>query len=80
LAGAIATGISGADNRTMWSIAHAYADDGEIGSIVHACLEHLISAGPQEFMRNQGWVLTALSNAFHRLWNRPRIELTKAMQ
>jgi ADP-ribosyl-[dinitrogen reductase] hydrolase len=27
-----------------------------------------VEAGPEEFMRNQGWILTALGNAFHRLW------------
>jgi ADP-ribosyl-[dinitrogen reductase] hydrolase len=67
-AAAIAVGVGGADNRTMWSIAHAHAGDDEGGSIIRACLEHSIDAGPQEFMRNQGWVLTALGNAFHRLW------------
>ena len=67
-AAAIAAGIGGADNRTMWSVAHAHAGDDEGGSIVRTCLEHSIYGGPVEFMRNQGWVLTALGNAFHRLW------------
>jgi ADP-ribosylglycohydrolase/fructose-1,6-bisphosphatase/inositol monophosphatase family enzyme len=72
---AIAAGIGGADNRTMWSIAHAYAGDDGGGSIVRKCLEHSISAGPEEFMRNQGWVLTALGNAFHRLWVGQSLEM-----
>jgi ADP-ribosyl-[dinitrogen reductase] hydrolase len=55
---AIAAGVAGADNRTMWSIAHAHAGDDDGGSIVRTGLEHSIDAGPQEFMRNQGWVLS----------------------
>lgn len=68
-ASAIAAGVGGADNRTMWSIAHAHAGEDASGRTVRDCLERAIEARPDDFLSNQGWVLTALQNAFHWLWS-----------
>jgi len=67
-AAAVAAGVGGADNRTMWSIAHAFAGEDAGGAQVRACLERALVSGPDDFLKNQGWVITALGNAFHRLW------------
>ena len=56
------------EGETMWSLAHAHADDGAGAAEVRACLETSREAGPTEFQRQMGWVLTALGNAVHRLW------------
>jgi len=67
-AAAVAAGVGGADNRSMWSIAHAFAGDDAGGAQVRVCLERSLAFGPDDFLKNQGWVMTALGNAFHRLW------------
>ena len=66
-AAAIAAGIAGADNRGMWAAAHAHVGTGDGAEAVRECLEaaqYSIQTRPS----CAGWVLTALSNAFHRLW------------
>ena len=67
-AAAIAAGVGGSDNRTMWSIAHAHAGHGKAADLVRACLIASMTGLPASFEHNSGWVLTALHNAFHRLW------------
>jgi len=66
-AAAIAAGIAGADHRTMWAVAHAQAGDGVGGEAVRGCLLEALQAAPSDLVRQQGWVLIALGNAFHRL-------------
>lgn len=70
-AAAIAAGVAGADAAEMWSVAHASAGIGaqdEAAGVIRACLEAAREAPPADFVNRQGWVLTALGNAFHRLW------------
>jgi ADP-ribosyl-[dinitrogen reductase] hydrolase len=67
-AAAVAAGVGGADNRSMWSIAHSFAGDDPGGAQVRACLDRSLASGPDDFMKSQGWVMIALWNAFHRLW------------
>jgi ADP-ribosyl-[dinitrogen reductase] hydrolase len=69
-AAAIAAGIDGADNRTMWSVAYAHADNPD----VRACLERSLHERTIDFMTYQGWVLVALENAFRRLWGHEPLE------
>ncbi|MEQ9244445.1 MAG: ADP-ribosylglycohydrolase family protein, partial [Nitratireductor sp.] len=66
-AAAIAGGIAGADRLTMWSLAHAHAGQGDGAAAVRKCLETALETGPAEFHTQMGWVMIALSNAFHRL-------------
>lgn len=68
-AAAIAAGIAGADHRTMWSLAYAEAGDDAGGEAVRACLRASLESAPADLMHEQGWVLLALGNAFHRLWS-----------
>lgn len=67
-AAAIAAGIAGADHRTMWSVAHAHSGDDAGSEAIRACLQDAVQAAPSDLVRQQGWVLLALGNAFHRLW------------
>lgn len=67
-AAAIAAGVAGADPHAMWSVAHAHAGAGAAATEVRQCLIEARDAPPPDFTRNQGWVLTAFGNAFHRLW------------
>ncbi len=67
-AAAVAAGVGGADPQAMWSAAHAYAGDGAAGTEIRQCLIEARDAPPHDFTRNQGWVLIAFGNAFHRLW------------
>lgn len=67
-AAAVAVGVGGANCAAMWSAAHAHAGDDAAGAEVRTCLSEARDAPPANFMRNQGWVLTAFGNAFHRLW------------
>lgn len=67
-AAAIAAGIAGADHRAMWAIGFAHAGEDDGAAVVRACLERSLTEGPADFSHNQGWVLTALGNAFHRLY------------
>jgi ADP-ribosylglycohydrolase/fructose-1,6-bisphosphatase/inositol monophosphatase family enzyme len=64
---AIATGVAGADAETMWALAHAHAGEGPGADAVRARLEAARDRGPDSFETNQGWVLTALHNAFRWL-------------
>ncbi|MCE6968056.1 inositol monophosphatase family protein [Cereibacter sphaeroides] len=67
-AAAIAAGVAGADPAAMWSEAHAHAGDDVAAEEIRQCLIEAREAPPPDFTRNQGWVLTAFGNAFHRLW------------
>lgn len=67
-AAAIAAGVAGADQHAMWSVAHAYAGEDAGGAEIRQCLIEAREAPPPDFTRQQGWVLTAFGNAFHRLW------------
>lgn len=67
-AAAVAAGVGGADPQAMWSVAHGHAGDGAAGTEIRQCLIEARDAPPHDFTRNQGWVLTAFGNAFHRLW------------
>lgn len=69
LSAAIAAGVGGADCRTMWSVAYAHAGDDAAGDETRSCLIEARDTSPPSFTRNQGWVLTAFGNAFHRLWS-----------
>lgn len=66
---AIAVGVGGGDRQAMlaaayeWSIVH----DGPEAMPVRAALRAAETSAPSDFMRNQGWVLTALQNAFYHL-------------
>ena len=73
-AAAIAAGVDGAERRAMWEAAHTNAGDDAGAATVRACLESAIQKGPSQFMHNQGWVLTALANAFHRLYSGQTLE------
>ncbi|MDG1279964.1 MAG: inositol monophosphatase family protein [Pseudorhodobacter sp.] len=67
-AAAIAVGVAGANQSVMWAEAYAHAGNDAGGAkICHALLTARDSL-PPDFTRNQGWVLTAFGNAFHRLW------------
>lgn len=66
-AAAIAAGIAGADHRTMWSVAYAQVGDDAGGEAVRRCLLAAMQAAPADLVHQQGWVLLALGNAFHRL-------------
>jgi len=65
---AVAVGVSGADRRTMWSVAHALAGEDAAGGEIRQTLIEAQGSLPPSFTKNQGWVLTAFGNAFHRLW------------
>lgn len=67
-AAAIAAGVGGADPHAMWAVAHAHAGEGAGATEVRQCLIEAREAPPPDFTRQQGWVLTAFGNAFHRLW------------
>jgi len=73
-AAAIAAGVGGSERHAMWEAAHANAGDEAGAATVRACLESATDKGPSEFMHNQGWVLTALANAFHRLYSGQTLE------
>lgn len=67
-AAAIAAGVTGANNAAMWAEAHAHAGDDAGGAEIRQALVEAREGLPPDFTRNQGWVLTAFGNAFHRLW------------
>ncbi len=73
-AAAIAAGLSGANDRTIWAVAHAHAGDDEGGRVVRDWLERATSAGPDDFQTKIGWVRIAFLNAFHRLWIQQPLE------
>ncbi|PYF06934.1 ADP-ribosylglycohydrolase [Rhodobacter viridis] len=66
---AIAVGVAGGDRRAMVEAAMEWADvlGDPAGEVVRQCLRAAAEAPPADFMRQQGWVLIALQNAFHRL-------------
>ena len=67
-AAAIAAGVSGANQPAMWAEAHAHAGEDAGGAEIRQALVEAREGLPPDFTRNQGWVLTAFGNAFHRLW------------
>ncbi|MBI3987469.1 MAG: ADP-ribosylglycohydrolase family protein [Lentisphaerae bacterium] len=64
LAHAVASG-SGAQD--VWSYGFQWARGAGLHPDVVDALEKSGTAGPADFLSNQGWVLVALRNAFHRL-------------
>ena len=67
-AAAIAAGVAGANAATMWSVAHAQAGTDAGSAEIRQALLEARDAPPPDFLRHQGWVMTAFGNAFHRLW------------
>lgn len=65
---AIAAGVAGADASSMWSAAYAHAGSDAGGAEIRQALLEAREGLPPDFTRNQGWVLIAFGNAFHRLW------------
>lgn len=66
---AIAVGVAGGNREAMFMAAYDFAivHDGLDAQPVRDVLRAAATAAPAEFMRNQGWVLIALQNAFHHL-------------
>ncbi len=66
---AIAVGVAGGNRQAMfdaaWAMGNMVPDAG--AKVIRHCLRAAIDAGPADFMAQQGWVLIALQNAFHRL-------------
>jgi ADP-ribosylglycohydrolase len=74
-AAAIAAGIGGADPATMLSVAVAQAGSGEAAAKVRITILKSMDGLPQRFDgTDQGHVLIALANAFHRLYQRQDLE------
>ncbi len=79
-AAAIAAGLEGADPAGMWKVAHETAGGGthydawDDGGVVRDCLAQAREEGLRDVTRQQGWVLIALQNAFHRLLARQSLE------
>ncbi|WP_375572072.1 ADP-ribosylglycohydrolase family protein [Seohaeicola saemankumensis] len=67
-AAAIAAGVAGANSHAMWAEAYAYAGEDAGGAEIRQALLEAREGLPPNFTRNQGWVLIAFGNAFHRLW------------
>lgn len=67
-AAAIAAGVAGANAATMWSVAHAQAGTDAGSAEIRQALLEARDAPPPDFLRHQGWVMSAFGNAFHRLW------------
>lgn len=67
-AAAIAAGVAGANQRAMWAEAYANAGDGAGATEIRRTLLEARHSLPANFTRQQGWVLIAFGNAFHRLW------------
>ncbi|AWU98098.1 inositol monophosphatase family protein [Azospirillum ramasamyi] len=66
-AAAIAVGVAGGSRAEMTDAALAHAGQGPGATAVGDCISHAADAPPQDFQTQQGWVLIALRNAFHRL-------------
>lgn len=67
-AAAVSAGVAGANASSMWCEAYAHAGEDAGGSEIRHALIEARDGLPPDFTRNQGWVLTAFGNAFHRLW------------
>lgn len=67
-AAAIAAGVAGANQRAMWAEAYANAGDDTGAAEIRRTLLEARHSLPASFTRQQGWVLIAFRNAFHRLW------------
>ncbi|MEI6799546.1 MAG: ADP-ribosylglycohydrolase family protein, partial [Pseudomonadota bacterium] len=67
-AAAIAVGVAGANQPAMWAEAYGNAGEDAGGAEIRQALLEAREGLPPDFTRNQGWVLTAFGNAFHRLW------------
>lgn len=67
-AAAIAAGVAGANTHAMWAEAYAHAGEDAGGTEIRQALLEAREGLPPDFTRNQGWVLIAFGNAFHRLW------------
>lgn len=66
---AIAVGVAGGDRQAMFEAAYDWAivHDGPEALPVRGVLRAAETNPPADFMRNQGWVLIALQNAFYHL-------------
>jgi ADP-ribosyl-[dinitrogen reductase] hydrolase len=74
-AAAIAAGIGGADPSTMLSVAVAQAGSGDAAARVRITILQSMDELPPRFDgSDQGHVLLALANAFHRLFQRQEFE------
>jgi ADP-ribosylglycohydrolase len=74
-AAAIAAGIGGVDPATMLSVAVAQAGNGDAAAKVRITILRAMDELPPRFDGpDQGHVLIALSNAFHRLYQRQDLE------
>lgn len=67
-AAAIAAGVAGANRRAMWAEAYASAGNDAGAAEIRRTLLEARHSLPANFTRQQGWVLIAFGNAFHRLW------------
>jgi ADP-ribosylglycohydrolase/fructose-1,6-bisphosphatase/inositol monophosphatase family enzyme len=74
-AAAIAAGIGGADPATMLSVAVAQAGSGDAAAKVRITILQSMDVLPPRFDgSDQGHVVIALANAFHRLYQRQDLE------
>jgi len=64
---AIATGIGGGDREAMLAAAEAAMPEPEAAAVRDRLALAMGGQGPQEFIRNAGWVLVAFQNAFWHL-------------
>jgi ADP-ribosylglycohydrolase len=71
---AIATAISGGDREAMLAAAHAAVPEPEVSVIRRKLDLAKRGEGPDDFMHQQGWVLTAFQNAFRHLASGTPIE------
>jgi ADP-ribosyl-[dinitrogen reductase] hydrolase len=71
---AIATGIGGADREAMLAAAYAAVPEPEAGVVRDRLDLAKRGEGPDDFMYQQGWVLTAFQNAFRHLASGTPIE------
>lgn len=69
-AAAIAAGLDGAGPEEMWAVALEVAGEESVRRTLRAARD----GGPKDATRNQGWVLIALRNAFHRLLSGQTLE------
>jgi ADP-ribosyl-[dinitrogen reductase] hydrolase len=71
---AIATAISVGDREAMLAAAYAAVPESQAGVVRDRLDRAKRGQGPEDFMHQQGWVLTAFQNAFRHLANGTPIE------
>jgi ADP-ribosyl-[dinitrogen reductase] hydrolase len=72
IAHAVAGGPSPGD---LYGFALSWADEEHLHPDIRERLERAASTPPPDYLRQQGWVLTAFQNAFFRLLHAPSLEL-----